>query len=77
MRANPAIGTEHDARPDGGIWADLAASADLRPGLDERKRSDLRGGINARALSYESRWMSAGRGGATGWNSLATLAHPA
>ena len=32
------------------------------PGLDERKRSDLRGGINARALSYESRWMSAGAG---------------
>jgi hypothetical protein len=62
VRANPAIGAEHDPRSDGGVWADLAASADLRPGFDKRKRSDLGGGINACTLSYESRWMSAGAG---------------
>jgi hypothetical protein len=47
VRANPAIGTEHDPRPDGGVWADLAASADLRPSLDKRKRSSAVGSMCA------------------------------
>ena len=51
VRADPAVGADHDALADGGIGSDPAAGADLRPGLDQGERSDLGRGIDVRARS--------------------------
>ena len=77
VRADTAIGPQHDAVTDNRARADTAARANIGAAADNGQWADLGAGIDRCVGCDDSRRMHAGRAGGTGWNSAATLAQAA